>query len=80
MLSEKDFPGVAALSICESMLLAMIDHKLLPKHEIVGILRDAAKSHENATGTDGELQAHRAVAVLINRIIAGGNSVGRPPG
>lgn len=80
MLSEKDFSGKAALAICESMLLAMNDHKLLSEGEIVGILRDAAKAHENAAVTDGEIEAHQAVAVLINRIIAGGNSVRRPPG
>ncbi|MBY6141853.1 hypothetical protein KUV26_20650 [Leisingera daeponensis] len=79
MRSKKDFSGMAALSICESMLLAMNDHKLLPEREIVGILRDAAKTHENAAVADGEIEAHRAVAVLINRIIAGGNSVRRPP-
>ncbi|WP_264210704.1 hypothetical protein [Leisingera thetidis] len=80
MRSKKDFSGMAALSICESMLLAMNDHKILPEREIVGILRDAAKTHENAAVADGEAEAHRAVAVLINRIIAGGNSVRRPPG
>ena len=79
MLSEKDFPGVAALSICEALLLAMNDNKVLPEHEIVGILRDAAKTHENAAGTDNEIEAHLAAAALINRIIAGGNSVRRPP-
>ncbi|UWQ56025.1 hypothetical protein [Leisingera caerulea] len=80
MFSEKDFSGMAALAICESMLLAMNDHKLLSEREIVGILRDAAKTHENAAVTDGEIEAHQAVAGLINRIIAGGNSVRRPPG
>ncbi|TMV09143.1 hypothetical protein FGK63_08535 [Ruegeria sediminis] len=80
MRSEKDFSGMAALSICESMLLAMNDHNLLSEREIVGILRDAAKTHESAVVADGEIETHRAVAVLINRIIAGGNSVRRPPG
>ncbi|AUQ57603.1 hypothetical protein [Phaeobacter inhibens] len=80
MLSEKDFSGVAALAICEALLLAMNDHKLLPEREIVGVLRDAAKTHQNAVGTDSETEAHLAVAALINRIIAGGNSVRRPPG
>jgi hypothetical protein len=69
---------MAALSICEALLLAMNDHRLLPENEIVGVLRDAAASHENAVGSDAEREAHRAVAHLINRIIAGGNSVRRP--
>lgn len=80
MRSEQDFSGMAALAICESILLAMNDHKLLAEREIMGILRDAAKTHETAAVTDGEIEAHRSVAVLINRIIASGNSVRRPPG
>jgi hypothetical protein len=78
-MSEKtDHSGMAALTICEALLLAMNDHKLLPEKEIMGILRDAAASHENAVGTDEETQKNLAVAALINRIITGGNSVRRP--
>ena len=69
---------MAALSICEALLLAMNDHKLLPEREIVGVLRDAAAAHENATGPDAEMATHLAVAALINKIITGGNSVRRP--
>jgi hypothetical protein len=69
---------MAALSICESLLLAMNDHKLLPEGEIIGLLRDAAAANENATGTDAEREMHQAVASQINRIISGGNSVRRP--
>jgi hypothetical protein len=68
---------LAALSICEALLLAMNDHRLLPECEIVGVLRDAAATHENAVGSETERETHRAVASLINRIIAGGNSVRR---
>ncbi len=73
-----DYAGVAALSICEALLLAMNDHKLLPESEIAGVLRDAAATHENAVGSESERAMHRAVAGLINRIIDGGNSVRRP--
>ena len=78
MSDQTDCSGMAALSICESLLLAMNDRKLLPEHEIVGILRDAAATHENAGGTAAEKETHLAVAGLINGIIAGGNSVRRP--
>lgn len=76
MPDETDHAGMAALSICEALLLAMNDHKLMPEHEIVGVLRDAAATHKNAIGPKAE--THRAVAALIDRIIAGGNSVRRP--
>ena len=68
--------GTAALSICESLLLALNDHKILPETEIVGVLKDAAAAHEFAPGVDQE-EMHTAVAALINGILAGGNSVRR---
>jgi hypothetical protein len=77
MSTASEHAGQAALSICEALLLAMNDRGLLPEHEIVGILRDAAATHENAVGTEVETERHRAVADLINVIIAGGNSVRR---
>ena len=78
MSTASDHAGQAALSICEALLLAMNDRGLLPEHEIVGVLRDAAATHENAVGPDAEREMHLAVADLINAIIAGGNSVRRP--
>jgi len=76
MPNQSDHAGMAALSICEALLLAMNDKQLLPEHEIMGLLRDAAATHANATGPDADM--HQAAAALINRIIAGGNSVRRP--
>ncbi|MDN5569271.1 MAG: hypothetical protein L0G27_11105 [Paracoccus sp. (in: a-proteobacteria)] len=78
MSQQGDHSGIAALSICEALLLALNDHNILPEREIVGVLQDAAESHQNATGTEEEVTSHRAVARLINHIIAGGNSVRRP--
>ena len=72
--TASEHAGQAALSICEALLLAMNDRGLLPEHEIVGVLRDAAATHENAVGTEHETEDHRAVADLINAIIAGGYS------
>lgn len=77
MTTPRDVAGTAALAICESLLLALNDHNILPEHEIVGVLKDAAASHENAPPGD-EDSLHEAVAALINAILAGGNSVRRP--
>ncbi|KJZ21541.1 hypothetical protein [Tritonibacter mobilis] len=77
MSMASEHAGLAALSICEALLLAMNDHGVLPEHEIMGVLRDAAATHENAVGTEHEMQRHRAVADLINAIISGGNTVRR---
>lgn len=67
----------AALAICEFLLLALNDRNILPEREIVGILRDAAAAHANDMGEDGMTDLHKAVASLINGILAGGNSVRR---
>lgn len=77
MTDHSTTAGVAALSICEALLLALNDAKVLPENEIIGVLRDAAATHENAGGSEIEIAEHNAVATLINKIIAGGNSVRR---
>ncbi len=75
MTAQSDPAGHAALAICESLLLALNDRNILPESEIIGVLRDAATTHEQAT--DGDLELHRDVVRLIERIIDGGNSVRR---
>ena len=62
---------MAALSICEALLLAMRDREVLPEREILGILSDAAVTHENAIGTEREIKVHKAVAKLIDQIVLG---------
>ncbi|MES2846460.1 MAG: hypothetical protein V4747_15680 [Pseudomonadota bacterium] len=79
MPAMPDVAGFAALAICESLLLALNDHNILPEKEILGILKDAAAAHENAPSSADPLTPHVEVAKLINKIIDGGNSVRRPP-
>jgi len=68
---EQDFSGLASLSICESLLLALADRKVLSHRDIRGLLEDAADTHRNAAGTLQEIDRHRAVAGIIDRILAG---------
>ncbi len=77
MTEATDYSGMAALTICESLMLALNDRNVLPESDIVGVLKDAAETHENAIGTKVEMDAHKAVALLIRKIISGGNSVRR---
>jgi len=70
--------GIAALSICESLLLAMGDLKIMGEAEAVGVIADAAAAHRNAGGSPREQALHLSVATLLDRIIAGGNSIRRP--
>lgn len=78
MSKNQTYSGMAALSICESLLLALSDAKVLPESEIMGVLKDAAATHENAGGSEADVETHKAAAALIHSIIAGGNSVRRP--
>ena len=77
MSVQDTYSGIAALSICEALLLALNDAQVLPESEIMDILKDAAGAHEYAGVNDVEPEMHKAVAALINQIIAGGNSVRR---
>lgn len=73
-----DVSGNAALAIVESLMLALNDRNILPEHEIMGILKDAAAAHEAIPETPDKPGHNASVVALINRIIAGGNSVRRP--
>ncbi|GHG36333.1 hypothetical protein [Paracoccus aerius] len=75
MPTVRNHAGQAALSICEALLPAKSKRGVLPKHKIVGVLRDA--THENAIGSELEIEEHRAVAELMNAIIADGSSARR---
>ncbi|MPQ95821.1 hypothetical protein [Thioclava sp. JE_KL1] len=77
MSSKSEYAGIAALSICEALLLAMNDRGLLSEADVVGVLEDAATSHENAAAASLAGETHLATAELIRAIVAGGNSVRR---
>lgn len=77
MPTSPDINGLAALTICESLLLALNDRNILPESEIIGILRDAAATHQGAHKDAYNADTHRAVFDLITLIIDGGNSVRR---
>ena len=77
MAENLDPTGAAALLICESMLLCLVDLRVLSETEVVGLLDDAAAAHL-APGQSPEATAKGAAAAsLIATIAAGNNSVKR---
>ena len=79
MTTVSNAAGHAALAICESLLLALGDRKVIDEAEVLGILEDAATAHRNAVPlARGDGATHEAAAALIEAIIAGGNSVRHP--
>lgn len=69
--------GLAALSICESLLLAMGDLKIMGEDDAVGVVSDAAAAHRDAGGTPEDRALHTEVAAILDRILSGGNSIRR---
>ena len=70
--------GLAALSICEAMLLSLTDNRVIDEAEASAILTDAATAHREAAPlADGAAGEHAAAAALIEAIRDGGNSVRR---
>ena len=73
--TDKATAGVAALSICESLLIARNDLKIIDDKETRAILQDAAETHRSAIAGSTNAAEHQAVADLIDRIVEGKNSV-----
>jgi hypothetical protein len=70
--------GLAALSICESLLLALSDLEVLGVKDAGGILEDAAAAHRSAGHSTKDAPLQREAAAIIERIIAGRNGIPRP--
>ena len=78
MSSGSDATGLAALSICEAILLSLTDNAIIDQAESHAILTDAATAHRGAAPlSDGEADKHEQTAMLIEGIRDGGNSVRR---
>lgn len=75
MSTNSDAAGLAALSICESLLLSLTDLSIIENQEAVSILEDAAAAHRGAVAEAQHPEAHQAAADVIERIIQGRNSV-----
>lgn len=67
--------GLAALSICESLLLAMGDLKIMNEEEAVGVIEDAAAGHRKFDGPVKDSALHLEVVAILERILASGNSI-----
>lgn len=70
--------GLAALTICESLLLALSDLKVMGEKDTGAVLDDAAAAHRSAGISTQEATLHHEVVAIIERIIAGRNSIPRP--
>ncbi len=70
-----DAEGMAALGICESLLLALIDLKIISESDARDLLTDVATTHDEAATCSQTPEKHQAVVEIVHRILAGKNGV-----
>lgn len=70
-----DADGSAALGICESLLLAMTDLKIISDKDARSLLTDVSDAHQGAADNSPSPEKHQAVVTIIQRILAGKNGV-----
>ena len=70
-----DADGMAALGICESMLLALTDLKIISDKDARDLLTDVATTHTEAATTSLNPANHQAVVGIVQRILGGKNGV-----
>ena len=70
-----DADGMAALGICESLVIALTDLKVIGEKEARDLLTDVATTHNEAAAVSQTPEKHQAVAEIVRRILAGTNGV-----
>jgi len=70
-----DANGMAALGICESLLLALTDLKIISQQDARDLLTDVATTHSEAASTSQAPEKHQAVVEIVQRILAGKDGV-----
>jgi hypothetical protein len=72
-----DAQGMAALGICESLLLALTDLKVISAEDARDLLTDVATTHTEAAAASQTPERHQAVIDIVERILAGKNGMRR---
>ena len=73
--NSTDAAGAAALVICESLLLALTDQKIISERQVRDLLTDVASAHQVAASASSSPATHEAVVKIVERILAGKNGV-----
>jgi len=72
-----DADGTAALGICESLLIALTETKIIAEQDARDLLTDVVTSHQEASVTSVTPEKHHAVVAIVQRILAGKDGVRR---
>jgi hypothetical protein len=66
-----DADGIAALGICEALLIALTELKVISEQDARDVLTGVATARSEAADTSKKPEKHRAVAAIVQRILAG---------
>ena len=61
--------GAAALAICESLLIALTDLKIMSAVDVRGLLTDVVAAHSEAAQDGPAPERYRAVATIVQGIL-----------
>ena len=67
--------GMAALGICESLLLALTDLKIITEEDARDLLADVVTTHNEAATASIMPEKNLAVVAIVERILAGKNGM-----
>ena len=70
-----DADGMAALGICESLLIALTDLKVISEKDARDLLADVATTHNEAAAVSQTPEKHQAVVEIVRRMLASKNGV-----
>ena len=73
--SFSEAAGLAALGICESLLIALSERKIISEQEMRDLLTDVAATHSEAALHARAPDRHQAVVEIVQRILAGKDGV-----
>jgi len=75
----QDADGIAALGICEALLIALTELKVISEQAARDVLTGVATARSEAADTSKKPEKHRAVAAIVQRILAGKAGVRHSP-
>lgn len=75
MAAQEEAAGLAALSICESLLIALVEKGVLTAEEARGTLEDAAAAHQGPLLADQARSRHELAGQIIERLMNQMNAV-----
>jgi hypothetical protein len=70
-----DADGTAALGICESLLIALTEGKIIAEQDARDLLTDVLTSHQEASVKSTSPEMHHAVIAIMQRILASKDGV-----